>query len=59
MRAERSWCCSGSGDAAPTGEPFDGPVLGLYEIQAGRLARAQMFSFDTVSLSDFLANAAT
>ena len=43
----------------PTGERFDGPVLGLYKIQDGRLARAQMFYFDTVALSDFLAKAAT
>ncbi|HEX8857622.1 MAG TPA: nuclear transport factor 2 family protein [Actinomycetes bacterium] len=43
---------------SPTGERFDGPVLGLYKIQDGRLARAQMFYFDTVALGDFLAKAA-
>ena len=43
---------------SPTGERFDGPVLGLYKIRGGRLARAQMFYFDTVALTDFLANAA-
>jgi ketosteroid isomerase-like protein len=44
---------------SPTGERFDGPVLGLYKIRGGRLARAQMFYFDTVALTNFLANAAT
>lgn len=43
---------------SPAGERFDGPVLGLYKIRGGRLARAQMFYFDTVALTDFLANAA-
>jgi ketosteroid isomerase-like protein len=43
---------------SPTGERFDGPVLGLYKIQDGWLARAQMFYFDTVALRDFLAKAA-
>ncbi len=40
------------------GESFDGPVLGLYQVRGGRLARAQMFYFDTVALAEFLANAA-
>jgi ketosteroid isomerase-like protein len=44
---------------SPTGERFDGPVLGLHTIRDGRLARAQMFYFDTAALIDFLANAAT
>jgi uncharacterized protein len=43
---------------SPAGESFDGPVLGLYQVRDGRLARAQMFYFDTVALADFLANAA-
>jgi hypothetical protein len=34
-------------------------LLGLYKLQDGRLARAQMFYFDTVALRDFLANAAS
>jgi hypothetical protein len=40
----------------PAGECFHGPVLGLYQVD-GRLARAQMFYFDTVALAGFLANA--
>jgi ketosteroid isomerase-like protein len=44
---------------SPTGERFDGPVLGLYKLGDGRLARAQMFYFDTVALADFLAKAAS
>jgi ketosteroid isomerase-like protein len=36
------------------GVRFDGEVLGLYR---GKLARAQMFYFDTVPLVDFLAAA--
>lgn len=43
---------------SPAGERFDGPVLGLYRIQDGRLTRAQTFYFDTVALRDFLAKAA-
>lgn len=43
--------------ASPTGERFDGPVLGLYRIREGKLARAQMFYFDTVALASFLAHA--
>jgi len=41
----------------PAGERFDGPVLALYQLRDGRLARAQMFYFDTVALASFLANA--
>ena len=43
---------------SPGGERFDGPVLALYTVRDGRLARAQMFYFDTVALAEFLANAA-
>jgi hypothetical protein len=43
---------------SPAGEAFDGPVLGLYQVRDGRLARAQMFYFDTVALADFLTTAA-
>jgi uncharacterized protein len=39
----------------PDGRRFDGPVLGLYEVRDGRLARAQMFYFDTAALTGFLA----
>jgi ketosteroid isomerase-like protein len=44
---------------SPTGERFDGPVLGLYKIRGAQLARAQMFYFDTVALTDFLAKVAS
>jgi len=40
---------------SPTGDRFDGPVLGLYRIRDGKLARAQMFYFDTAALTSFLA----
>jgi uncharacterized protein len=36
---------------------FDGPVLGLYRLRDGKLARAQMFCFDTAEVVDFLARA--
>jgi uncharacterized protein len=39
---------------APSGERFDGEVLGLYEIRDGKLARAQMFYFDSAAVSRFL-----
>jgi ketosteroid isomerase-like protein len=39
---------------SPAGERFDGEVLGLYEIREWKLARAQMFYFDTVAVSNFL-----
>ena len=39
---------------SPAGERFDGQVLGLYQVRDGRLARAQMFHFDTVALVGFL-----
>ena len=42
---------------SPVGERFDGPVLGLYTIHDGKLARAQMFYFDTLALAEFLARA--
>ena len=42
----------------PAGERFDGPVLGLYQLRDGKLARAQMFYFDTAALVGFLAAAA-
>ena len=42
---------------SPTGLCFDGQVLGLYEIRGERLARAQMFYFDTDAVRRFLADA--
>ncbi len=41
----------------PTGERFDAPVLGLYSVREQRLARAQMFHFDTAAILAFLARA--
>jgi ketosteroid isomerase-like protein len=41
----------------PNGVRFDGEVLGLYRVHEGKLARAQMFYFDTAPLVDFLARA--
>jgi ketosteroid isomerase-like protein len=41
----------------PTGERFDAPVLGLYEVRDGKFARAQMFHYDTAAVVDFLARA--
>src|SRR5262245_40600069 len=42
---------------SPGGEHFDGLVLALYMLRDGRLARAQMFYFDTPALVEFLARA--
>ena len=42
---------------APSGERFDAPVLGLYEVRDGMFARAQMFHFDTAAVVAFLARA--
>jgi ketosteroid isomerase-like protein len=33
------------------------PVLGLYQVRDGKLARAQMFYFDTATVNDFLVRA--
>lgn len=38
-----------------SGERFEGEVLGLYRLRGGKLARAQMFYFDTKAVLDFLA----
>jgi uncharacterized protein len=43
---------------SPTGDRFDGPVVGLYRVREGKLARAQMFYFDTPALIVFLDRAA-
>ena len=39
------------------GNRFEGEVLGLYQIRNSKLARAQMFYFDTAAVVDFLAQA--
>jgi ketosteroid isomerase-like protein len=39
---------------SPLGDRFDGEVLGLYRIREAKLARAQMFYFDTVAAAAFL-----
>lgn len=36
------------------GDRFDGEVLGLYRLRNGKLARAQMFYFDTEAVKRFL-----
>src|SRR5262245_10730255 len=41
----------------PAGDRFDGEVLGLYRLREGKLARAQMFYFDTAALISFLSKA--
>ena len=38
-----------------SGEQFEGEVLGLYQVREGKLARAQMFYFDTAAVARFLA----
>ena len=40
-----------------TGERIDQPVLGLYRFREARLARAQMFYFDTAEVARFLLHA--
>lgn len=42
---------------SPSGERFDGEVLGFYRLREGKLARAQMFYFDTAAAASFLARA--
>jgi ketosteroid isomerase-like protein len=41
----------------PAGDRCDEEVLGLYHVRGGKLARAQMFYFDTTALVSFLAQA--
>jgi uncharacterized protein len=38
----------------PAGDRIDTPVLGLYQLRDGKLARAQMFYFDTATVRGFL-----
>ena len=40
-----------------SGERFETEVLGLYRVRDGKLARAQMFYFDTAAVAKFLAAA--
>jgi uncharacterized protein len=42
---------------SPTGERINTPVLGLYRLRDGKLARAQMFYFDSASVVAFLSKA--
>jgi ketosteroid isomerase-like protein len=42
---------------SPAGEGLETPVLGLYQVRHGKLARAQMFYFDSSGVNDFLARA--
>jgi ketosteroid isomerase-like protein len=42
---------------SPSGDRFDEEVLGLYQVREGKLARAQMFYFDTVAVANFLEKA--
>jgi uncharacterized protein len=42
---------------APNGERFDSPVVAVYEVRDGKLARAQMFHYDTQAINDFLQRA--
>ena len=44
---------------SPAGDGLETPVLGVYQIREGKLARAQMFYFDTAAVNDFLARANT
>jgi ketosteroid isomerase-like protein len=41
----------------PAGDRCDEEVLGLYYVRGGKLARAQMFYFDTAAVVRFLAKA--
>jgi len=43
---------------SPSGERFQEEVLGLYRMRDEKLARAQMFYFDTAAVAQFLARAA-
>jgi ketosteroid isomerase-like protein len=41
------------------GRWLDTPVLGLYQVRDGKLARAQMFYFDPLAAAEFLATSGT
>ena len=42
---------------AKNGRRYEGEVLGLYRFEGGKLARAQMFYFDTYAVLEFLRGA--
>jgi ketosteroid isomerase-like protein len=42
---------------APDGERFESPVVAIYEVRDGKLARAQMFHYDTAAILAFLERA--
>jgi uncharacterized protein len=42
---------------APNGERFESPVLGIFQVRDGKLARAQMFHYDTAAINAFLQRA--
>ncbi len=42
---------------SPVGDRIDTPVLALYQLRDGKLARAQMFYFDTAGVLSFLSKA--
>jgi ketosteroid isomerase-like protein len=42
---------------APDGERFESPVMARYEVRDGKLARAQMFHYDTAAILAFLERA--
>jgi ketosteroid isomerase-like protein len=42
---------------SPDGERFESPVLAVYEVRDGKLARAQMFHYDTAGVLAFLERA--
>jgi uncharacterized protein len=42
---------------SPTGERFESPVIGLYEVRDGKFARAQMFHYDTQAINEFVERA--
>ena len=42
---------------SPSGERFEGDVIGVYELRDFKLARAQMFYFDEAALVQFLRQA--
>ena len=44
---------------SPAGDGLETPVLGVYQVRKGKLARAQMFYFDTAEVNDFLARASS
>jgi ketosteroid isomerase-like protein len=42
---------------SPSGDRFDGEVPGLCQVREGKLARAQMFYFDTAAVANFIRKA--